>query len=80
MWNCTINGKKANVWCDTRASDASRDVKWAGKCKLGCSKLRRIPEPALGLWTVADFAVTLITYVGTIVFARMEAVLSTNDH
>ena len=56
MWNCTINRKKVNVRCDTRASDACRDVKWAGKCKLGCSKLRRIPQPALGLWTLADFA------------------------
>ena len=65
MWNCTINGKKVNVRCDTRASDACRDVKWAGKCKLGCSKLRRIPEPALGLWTVADFAASKSRFVST---------------
>ena len=52
--------------------DASRDVKWAGKCRLACSKFRRIPEPTLGLWTVADFAATLSTYVGTIVFVRFS--------
>ena len=80
MLNCKTNRQKVNVRCDTRASDASRDVKSTGKCKPECSRLRPNQKPTPGLWTAADFAVTLTTYVGKIVFARMEPVLSTNDH
>ena len=80
MLNCNINRQQANVWCDTRASDASRDVKWTGKCKAECSRLRPNQKPTPGLWTAADFAVTLTTNVGKIAFARREAVHSTNDH
>ena len=80
MLNCKINRQKVNVRCDTRASDASRDVKWTGKCKAECSRLRPNQKPTPGLWTVAGFAVTLTTYVGKIAFTWREAVHSTNDH
>ena len=59
---------------------ASRDAKWTGKCKAECFRLRPNQKPTPGLWTAADFAVTLTTSVGKIAFARREAVHSTIDH
>ena len=59
-------------------SKPGREMGWQMQARV-CCKLRRLPELTVGLWTVADFAVSLTPYVGTIVFAHMEAVLSSND-